>query len=562
MSDRRTSRRLIGAGLIGGLATSCGIALTATSGWLIVQASTMPPILTLLAAIVAVRAFGIGRPVLRYAERMLAHDAAFTRLVERRTMVYTRLVPLTPARLGAGSRSDVLTAVVRDLDDQVYAAVRVLVPLVGFAVAAVVATLGCAVVSPGGAAVCAALVAAHSAGLALTYRGERRTQDAGLAARADAARIAALVTSNATHVQAVHGGPDAMRRLDDAHARVALVSRRTGGTRAASLAWQHVATAAATVTMAVIVSPEVGGRLSSPVAALLLLIPVALGDAAAGLPDIATAAARAVGAGHRLAALLDQEPAVREVPVEQWFGPDPNDDPERQAGSRADPVRDVERTAPPRLEMSDVTARWTIGDPVIGPLDIDLAPGSRVAVVGPNGSGKSTILAVLARTLDPDGGRYRVDGREMADWPVDEIRGRIAIVDDEPHVFDSTVRENLRLARPAATDTDLVAALDQAGLIGWFAALPAGLDTRIGSSARGLSGGERARLAIARALVSARPVILLDEPVAHLDHATAQRVLADLAEHWRGHSVVMVSHRPEGLERFDTVLDTTPPQAR
>ena len=135
------------------------------------------------------------------------------------------------------------------------------------------------------------------------------------------------------------------------------------------------------------------------------------------------------------------------------------------------------------------------------------------------------------------------------------VRALLAVVDDEPHVFASSVRENLRLARPAAADADLRAALAAAGLSDWYAALPAGLDTLLGSGGRGVSGGERARLALARAHVSGRPVLLLDEPVAHLDHATAVAVLADLRRAFAGRTVVMVSHRPDGVADFDRVVD-------
>ncbi|HET7279240.1 MAG TPA: ATP-binding cassette domain-containing protein, partial [Dermatophilaceae bacterium] len=210
----------------------------------------------------------------------------------------------------------------------------------------------------------------------------------------------------------------------------------------------------------------------------------------------------------------------------------------------------------------------------------------RVAVVGANGSGKSTLVAVLARQLDPAGGHYTVDGRDIRDLPLPDVRELFAIVDDEPHVFATTLRENLRLAAGATSapgdaapgdaagggagpddaapddavpgDDALVKALRRAGLGAWLEGLPDGLETRLGTGGRGVSGGERARLGLARALLSGRPVLLLDEPVAHLDHATATAVLADLAASASNHTVVMVTHRPEGLEHFDTVLDLTP----
>ena len=147
----------------------------------------------------------------------------------------------------------------------------------------------------------------------------------------------------------------------------------------------------------------------------------------------------------------------------------------------------------------------------------------------------------------------------MRDQPIDDVRAEVAVVDDEPHVFASTVRENLRLALPLDDDTtdddDLVDGLRRAGLGSWYDGLPAGLDTWLGSGGRGVSGGERARLGVARALLSGRPVLLLDEPVAHLDHATASEVLDDLLDGAADRSVVLVSHTPIGSDRFDAVLE-------
>jgi ABC-type multidrug transport system fused ATPase/permease subunit len=181
--------------------------------------------------------------------------------------------------------------------------------------------------------------------------------------------------------------------------------------------------------------------------------------------------------------------------------------------------------------------------------------GRHIAIIGANGSGKSTLLATLARHVDPESGTYRLGGVDVRTLSLDEGRARLAVVDDEPHLFASTLRENLRLARPGASDDDIVAALGRAGLSTWYAELTQGLDTMVGSAGRGVSGGERARIALARAVLSQRPVFLLDEPVAHLDHATAMAVLRDLRDTSAGRTVVIVSHRPDGLDTVDEVHD-------
>jgi len=295
-----------------------------------------------------------------------------------------------------------------------------------------------------------------------------------------------------------------------------------------------VLTAAGTVAMTAVILPAVGTTISTPLAALLVLTPLALGDAFATLPDTVRALARSQASAVRLQALLDQQPAV---------------------GGTGDQPLQARDGIPPLVSARDLTAAWSGAVPQVGPLDLRVEPGTRLAITGPNGCGKSTLLAVLARALDPSGGRYRLGEQDVLALELGQARQLFAVLDDEPHLFASTLRANLELARPGAGDPELVEALDRAGLGGWFAELGQGLDTIIGTDGRGVSGGERARLGLARGLLSRRPVLLLDEPVAHLDHATAEAVLGDLTRSTTGQSVVMVSHRRDGLAGFDRVID-------
>ena len=538
----RTSRATVVGGLLGGAATTCGIALTATSGWLIVRASERPVILTLLAAIVAVRAFGMARPFFRYLERLVSHDAALDDLARRRTAVYAALVPLTPARLGRRARSQVLAGVVEDLTDVVEAEVRVTVPVLSSVVAGLLATLLTAWFAPAVGLVLAALLFVVAAGCWLAWWLESRSRDELLAARAEVVRVSDLVARQAGELRAIGAEASATHWLAEAHATLRSAVRRQSRGRALVAALLLLATAAATVAAARLADPvEIGGA----VAALLVVVPVAVGDALAPLVDTMRALARAQGSSARLAALLDQEPAVHEPasPVARVAH-------ERAPGAGA---------RGPVVVLDAVTASWTGTTPQLASTDLHLEPGRHVAVVGPNGSGKSTLLAVLARALDPTSGRHTVDGTDVRDLTVADVRRHVAVVDDEPHVFATTLRENLRLARPEADDAALEAALVRAGLGHWAAHLPDGLDTRLGTGGRGVSGGERARLGVARAVLAERPVVLLDEPTAHLDHATATAVLDDVLDATGDRTVVLVSHRPEALERFDAVLDLTAP---
>lgn len=522
------------AALLGAASTTAGIALTVTSGWLIVRASERPVILTLMVAIVAVRAFGMARPALRYLERLRSHDVALHDLVDRRRDTYLQLVPLTPARLGHRRRSDVLTGVTEDLDDVVQAQVRVTVPVVTALVAAGVTGLLTALLEPAVGFTIAGLLAAAATVFAISARRESSRQAAFSDGRAEVARIVELVGARGNDLRAVGAQEDALRWLDDAHARLARVASAVGRTRAEAVAQLGLLTGAATLVAAWIVA---GTSSAAPVKGLLVLAPVAVGEAMVPVVDASRAWVRARGAKKRLEALLTQEPAV--VP-----------------GGSTPVLVDAD---PPLLELRGVSASWSargLGPTTtnVGPVDLVLLPGSRTLISGANGSGKSTLLAVLARQLDPTAGRYEVDGLEAMTMDLDGLRALFAIVDDEPYVLGTTLRENLRLAAPEAPDTHLRASLERAGLGSWFGGLPAGLDTRLGAGGRGMSGGERARLGVARAFVSSRPVILLDEPMAHLDLHTARQVLATVLDGADRGTVVVVSHQPLSTDRFDQVV--------
>ncbi len=556
--------RVLVAALIGAASTLAGVALTTTSGWLIVRASERPVILTLLTAIVAVRAFGMARAGLRHAERLRSHDVALGELADRRAATYAQLVPLTPARLGRRRRADLLGGVVDDLTDVVEAQVRVTVPAVAATVALGLTVVLTTVLAPTVGAVMAALLLGVALICIAAWQLELRSQTALLAARADVTRVSELVSGRTGELQAIGAGAAALRWLDDAHRVLATSSRTQSRGRALASAALIGLVGAATVAGAVLVT---GLDVSAPVKGLLILTPVAVRDALLPLVDAVRALARAQGAAARLDSLLDQEPAV----ADRGLLP-------------------VPLTGSPRINLRQLTGSWTGQGTDVGPIDLDLEPGSRTLITGPNGGGKSTLLALLARHIDPSSGRYLVDGTDVRSLRLGDVRDLVAVVDDEPYVLGTTLRENLRLALPrqpvtapiprsptaseesavrttdssdagregdgsAAEDGALLDGLRRAGLGSWLAGLPGGLDGRLGAGGRGLSGGERARLSVARAIVSQRPVVLLDEPVAHLDLATATAVLDDLLAGTSGRTVVLVSHQRLAAELFDQVIE-------
>jgi ATP-binding cassette subfamily C protein CydCD len=277
------------------------------------------------------------------------------------------------------------------------------------------------------------------------------------------------------------------------------------------------------------------GEVSAPMLALLVLLPLALLEVVSPLADVGALQVRVRAADHRLAELAATGPAVA----------DP-----------ADPMPAPSTKPTPPLRLETVTAGWG-ASPAFRGLDLDLPPGSRVGVVGPSGSGKSTLAALLLRFVDPMSGRVTIAGVPTTSMLLDDVRRCVGLVDDDPHVFASTVFENVRLARPEASPAQVERALRSVQLGPWLGGLSDGLDTMLGDGHTHVSGGERARLGMARAVLADLPVLVLDEPTAHLDTATAEAVAADLLDVSSGRSVLWITHGTVGLDRVDRVVDLT-----
>jgi ATP-binding cassette subfamily C protein CydCD len=313
--------------------------------------------------------------------------------------------------------------------------------------------------------------------------------------------------------------------------------------------------------------------------AVVLLAVVALGETVLTLPDAAVARRRDEGAAARLAALANAPTPATFPPLPTTSGsaaslatlanalgpatlPPPSTTPDSAARlrERAGATLTAERAGTGGIGsvvVRGLDAGWDPDrPPALRNLDLDLPAGARVAVIGRSGSGKSTLGAVLARLLDPRAGTITVGGRDLCALPESAVRGRIVLVGDETgHVFASTVRENLRLARPSAGDADLRAALARVRLDSWLAALPEGLDTWLGTGGATMSGGQARRLATARALLAEPGLLILDEPTEGLDADLAESLMADLLDATEGRTVLLLTHRTEGLDRVDRVVD-------
>jgi thiol reductant ABC exporter CydC subunit len=527
------SRAALSVG-IGALAVAFGVALMATAGYLVSRAAEQPPILSLTVTIVAVRFFGLGRPLARYLDRLVGHDLALRALGTIRAGFYTRLEPLAPAQLTTYRRGDLLERMVGDIESLQGLYLRGLAPpLVALAVGAgavgvTAAFLPMAAVVLAGGLLAAGVIVPLLSG-ALSRPAARRRRDA--AGRLSAELVELL--RGAPELVANGREADAERRVRSLDRELAGLARRdafVGGLGEAL----SLATCGLTVVgvLAVAVAAHDAGALDRVLVATLALLALASFDAVLPLPSAARELTASLGAGQRLLELTDAEPDVR------------------------DPASPVDApTAAPAVALEDVTVRYR-GDeaPALRSVDLEVRAGRSVALVGPSGAGKTTISNLLFRFLDPDQGRVTIAGRDVREYRQEDVRSTFALAGQGAHVFASTIRENLRLARPGSGDAELWGALRRAHLADWVATLPHGLDTFVGEEGDELSGGQRQRLVLARALLADAPVLVLDEPTAHLDAPTAQAVMNDVLEASRGKAVLLITHRQEGLERMDEIV--------
>ncbi|TDV44115.1 thiol reductant ABC exporter subunit CydD [Actinophytocola oryzae] len=509
--------------LAGAAALASGVALTATSAWLISSAALHPPVLTLMVAIVAVRTFGLAKGVLRYTERLLSHDVALRALADLRVRVWTTLVRLGPAVTARHRRGDLLDRLVSDVDNQQDVLVRGVVPVLSATLVAAGTALGIGMLLPSaGLAVAIGLTTAGAVAPLLSLTAARKSEHRTTALRAGVATGTVELLTAAPDLLAFGAATPRhaiLRAADDE-----LTSTRRRGTlaRGAGIAVGTLSLGLTTVACLVLgIAALRSGALPGPELAVLALTPLAAAELVAGLPDAAT---RLLGATHsaRRLAELDATPTPT-----------------------TDPTTPAPLPTATTLTTTDVSVRWpnTPHDAVTG-VNLHLDERRAALLTGPSGAGKSTLLAALMRDLDPSAGNITIDGTDTRTVPADDIRTRIAWCGPETHLFDSTLRQNLLLANPSATDADLTEALTTASLGPWLQALPDGLDTALGAHGTDVSGGERQRLGVARTLLADRPLLLLDEPTAHLDHETAAALAADLRTLAEARTALIVTHHP------------------
>jgi ATP-binding cassette, subfamily C, bacterial CydC len=540
----RTSLRLVGflrphlprvalAVLLGVATVASNVGLLATAAYVISAAALVSFLGSLVIPIYLVRLFGVSRAGARYAERMVSHNLTFKLLADLRTWFYARLEPLAPARLLRYRTGDLLSRIVQDVEELQNVYLRIVAPVAVASITSILTFLLLYAFDPPLAFVALGFLLANGIGVPLLVRRLVR----GLGRK----QLELRGELNARIVDGIQGAQDllAFGREGDQERAIASLNRRLGrlqGRMAFITGLQDalgdLMMNLAMLAMLVLAIPLVaGGGIRGVYLAFLTLVVLGSFEAVQPLGTAFQFLGRSVGAGERLFEIVDAEPEVK------------------------DPTEPLPFPEKHKLVFEGVSFRYEAGGPpVLEDVSFTLEPGKRVAVVGPSGAGKSTIAGLVLRFWDPTSGRIFVGSHDVRGYAQDGLRTLIGVVSQDTHVFNETLRANLLLAKPEATDGDLHNVISQAQLPDLVQRLPDGLDSPLGEQGLKLSGGERQRLSIARTLLKDAPLLVLDEPTANLDPVTERELLDAVYGLMRDRATLVITHRLVRMEEMDEIL--------
>jgi ATP-binding cassette subfamily C protein CydC len=526
-------RHMALAVLLGIATIASGVGLLAISAYLIALAALHPSIAELQVAIVAVRFFGITRGVFRYLERLVSHNVAFRLLARLRVWFYQRLEPLAPARLMEYRSGDLLSRIVADIEALQQFFVRVIAPpLCAIGIALLVWLLAGSFDLSLAVVMIVALVLSGVLVPALVHRLSR-----GMGHR----MVETRASLNATLVEGIQGCADLLAcghetdhrdRVQSLSSQLVRTQSSVAQVKGLSGALTGLSMNLATIAVLMAAIPLVtAARVNGIYLALLVMVAIASFEAVTPLPSAFQDLETSLSAAKRLFEVVDTQPEVEEP-----AGPSP------EADDFAITVRDLRFCYSPGAP------------PALDGISFHLGQGRRLALVGPSGAGKSTMVHLLMRFWDYDQGEIILGGHALRSYRSDDLRRMISVVSQHTDLFNDTVRANLLLAHPNASEQDLVRAAELAQIHEFITGLPDGYDTRIGEAGLRLSGGERQRLAVARALLKDAPILILDEPTANLDVLTERSLLQTLLKLMESRTTLIITHRLIALEAVEEIL--------
>ena len=531
--------------LLGVLTIGSNVGLMGTSAFLISAAALHPELGTLEVAIVGVRFFGITRGVFRYAERLASHNVTFRLLARLRTWFYLKLEPLAPARLMEYRSGDLLNRIVADVDFLEDFYVRVVSPSFVAVLTAAGMTL---------------FFGRYAASLAWAYLGVLLLLGLGvpllvwsLSRSLGVQLVTQRAALQARLVEGIQGLADllAFGRGSDYALHLREEGRVYGHTQRSLAALTGLSSGLTVLLVNLgilavlgLTIPLIGaGRIPGVMLAVLVLAASAGFEAVIPLPQAAQTLSASSQAARRLFEIVDVQPEVVDNVESKDWGKE-----KTEPGTRVD-------TLLPALSLSNLSFTYSASRKfALQGIDFSLDPGQRIAIVGPSGAGKTTLANLLLRFWDYSEGQIFIAGRDLHAWPQEHVRQQIGCLSQRTWFSNDSIRNNLLLARPAATQTEIQHAAQLAQIHDFIMGLPLGYDTVIGERGLRLSGGERQRLAIARLLLKDAPIFLLDEPTANLDPLTERRILDMLFSLVSVHSLLLITHRLVGLEHMDEIL--------
>ena len=529
--------------LFGSLGLGSAIALSAVAAWLIARASQMPPVLSLTVAAVAVRTFGVSRPVLRYLERLASHQVALEGMAALRVQLYRIISRGKVSALAGVRRGDLQARVSTDVEQLANVVVLTLLPAAVAAVVGIGVVVFLAFLSPLIALIVALCqIAAGLIGPYLTMRAARISEIERRQSEVELGADALSALADATELQVSGRLDEVLQRIKGHEAALTRASDRAALPAALGFGFDTLALGIAVIGAILVGISEVAtGALTEVELAVVVLTPLAAFEGISLLGPAAVQLVRSAAAASRILALLD---TAAGEPVTAPLG----DDVDPTPGARPPATREGAH-----LRLTGASLAWPDHPIIARDIDLDVPEGAAIAVVGPSGVGKTTLLATLAGYIPPADGELSLDSRPAER---ERLAETVAVTAEDAHIFHASLLENLRVGNGQLTPADARELLERAGLGPWLASLPEGLETMMGSDGHTVSGGERRRILLARALGSGAPILLMDETAEHLDGDTADRLVADLLASARsaGRSVVLVTHRLSALAGADEVI--------
>jgi thiol reductant ABC exporter CydC subunit len=517
--------------ILGAGALLASISLLATSGWLISAASLMPPVLTLSVAVVAVRTFGISRSVLRYFERLISHSAAFTALISVRSSLYENLARVAPAGLLNYRRGDLLARAVADVDRLADYPLRVYLPIGAGVIAAVFSSLAAAFILPiAGLILAIALFGAAGLATLTSIRAAKQRSELSATHFGDYTAQLTAATEGIADLVALNNQQQVLAALAQTNnqLRVAQLNTVRNGALAGSILtmFQGLAVVASLWAGAhAVATNAMDGRNL----AVLVLLPLAAFESVIAIPG-------AIVLSRNLRESLDR--------IEQLIS---------QPNVVVDSVNPTAVSSGP-IALDDAAFLWSDGRGVQN-VDLELHGNEVVGLIGPSGVGKTSIANGLIRFIDLRSGSYTKNDVSVTELASDEIRAQIIYLEANQHLFTTSVAANLRIAKPFASDEELLEVLARVDMTQWLAMQSDGLETQIGQNGAPISGGQRQRILLARLLLAQPEFAILDEPTEYLDDATAERVLTELLQTDSGK--LLISHRTRDLRQAHRVVELT-----